>query len=627
MRARRAGSALRLRSSRRRGWSRHRDARRPPRRRSRRIHVRRVRWRGGSRRRAGAPSLRRRPPSAAAPFPPRRPRPPSRSRPRRGGRAERSRARPGQEDRRSRHPSAGPGEEDRRGRCPSAGPGQEDRRGRCPSARARPRRPTRPRRPRPPPRRVRPRNSPKQRRRRRDPAVRGLGARLRVQHPHHRVDPHGGRRHRPADPLLWMTIWADRTAAPDTVVTRRRDVYLIKDRYEGEGLRARGSVAVIVVPAPGPDVDVRGFRRAARRAPASPPARSPCTRRRRVEPGAVVAHGHDDRFAARRATVDDRAPRAAVLARVVQRLLDDPVDRDLALGIACAVGADEVHVDVDLQPEPPPRAPPARRSAAGQPELVERGRAQLGDQRAQRRDLAVELGDGVAEQLVDRRRVVLGAPGGRQPEAQRGERLQRLVVQLARPAAALLLGRGEALARCSLCGAAARSPPRSRRWPRRTPTAAGRRRRSAGRPRAGRRRAARRRASPRKTSGTARPAVTGSPGGRCRALEARAVRLVLQPLRGQRAQRGLGDRVVHRDALAEQLVGDLARGRGDRPARRRRAARSPAHAPTPARGRARRRAGGSCPGRSARRARARSAPSRPARRPCGSAPRARARSR
>lgn len=25
--------------------------------------------------------------------------------------------------------------------------------------------------------------------------------------------------------LLWMTIWADRTAAPDTVAPRRRDVY------------------------------------------------------------------------------------------------------------------------------------------------------------------------------------------------------------------------------------------------------------------------------------------------------------------------------------------------------------------------------------------------------------------
>ena len=64
------------------------------------------------------------------------------------------------------------------------------------------------------------------------------------------------------------------------------------------------------------------------------------------------------------------------------------------------------------------------------------------------------------------RRVVLGASCRRQAEPQRGEALQRLVVQLARPAPALLLGGGDALARTARRRRSARwrrPSPRSRR--------------------------------------------------------------------------------------------------------------------------------------------------------------------
>ena len=74
-----------------------------------------------------------------------------------------------------------------------------------------------------------------------------------------------------------------------------------------------------------------------------------------------------------------------------------------------------------------------------QPELVERGRAQLGDDRAQVLDLAGRCVDRVAHRSL-RRAPDLAAQRRGQQYAQAAESLQRLVVQLARPAAALGVG-------------------------------------------------------------------------------------------------------------------------------------------------------------------------------------------
>ena len=76
--------------------------------------------------------------------------------------------------------------------------------------------------------------------------------------------------------------------------------------------------------------------------------------------------------------------------------------------------------------------------------LVERRRPQLDDQRAQVGDLLHD----VLDRGLDRRAQLLlaAAQRRREPDAQRGQALQRLVVQLARPAPALLLGGLDALA-------------------------------------------------------------------------------------------------------------------------------------------------------------------------------------
>ena len=133
----------------------------------------------------------------------------------------------------------------------------------------------------------------------------------------------------------------------------------------------------------------------------------------------------------------------AVLGGVRQRLLDDPVDRGLEIGIGHALRP-EPDGDVDLEVDPA-RAVGERAQRRLEPQLVERGRTQVVDERAQPGHLGVDP----LERLVDRRRHRLApsrtSPDG-QPHVQGREALQRLVVELARPAPALLLGRGEPLA-------------------------------------------------------------------------------------------------------------------------------------------------------------------------------------
>ena len=77
-------------------------------------------------------------------------------------------------------------------------------------------------------------------------------------------------------------------------------------------------------------------------------------------------------------------------------------------------------------------------------ELVERRGAQVGDQRAEVGDVLLELLHRLAVGVPER----LGALRARrrgEPDPQRREALEGLVVQLARPPLALTLGRGQAL--------------------------------------------------------------------------------------------------------------------------------------------------------------------------------------
>ena len=131
---------------------------------------------------------------------------------------------------------------------------------------------------------------------------------------------------------------------------------------------------------------------------------------------------------------------------VGERLLHDPVDGGLELGVEPAA---DLHLYVDLEPldgrEPPAEALDRR----GQPDLVQRRRAQLGDQRPQALDLGPDVFDRLAHRLLERHPVAPAQCRGEQ-HLQRPERLQRLVVQLARPAAALLLGRGDRVAQAVL---------------------------------------------------------------------------------------------------------------------------------------------------------------------------------
>jgi hypothetical protein len=130
---------------------------------------------------------------------------------------------------------------------------------------------------------------------------------------------------------------------------------------------------------------------------------------------------------------------------VGQGLLHHAVDRDLQLGRQPLQG-------VDLRLHPGARG---GLEAVGQAadrgldaEVVQRRRAQLRDERPQVPDVLLELG----HRRVDGGGQVLRAPAPRvgEPQPEPAERLQRLVVQLAGPAPALLLRGGQALAQAVL---------------------------------------------------------------------------------------------------------------------------------------------------------------------------------
>ena len=139
-----------------------------------------------------------------------------------------------------------------------------------------------------------------------------------------------------------------------------------------------------------------------------------------VEAAAVVAHAHPN---VRLVLVNlhDGPLGAAVLGGVGERLLHDPVHRRLdlrrvALALtALLAGYVDAHVDIDALTL---GAFAERLDRRGGPELVERGGAQVGDQRAQVRDPFLEMVDRAGDSLLERLGLAR-ALGGREADAQR----------------------------------------------------------------------------------------------------------------------------------------------------------------------------------------------------------------
>jgi hypothetical protein len=145
--------------------------------------------------------------------------------------------------------------------------------------------------------------------------------------------------------------------------------------------------------------------------------------------------------------LDVGAARAAALCGVVEGLLDDAVHRGLDLARVSVRLAALLVGEVDGEIHVEPTAPCAlgeifdRRLRA---EVLERSRAKVGDGCPERANLVLELGDGVAHRL-DRCRRFGGLELRGEPQPERRQVLQRLVVKLARPVGTFLLGHRDAL--------------------------------------------------------------------------------------------------------------------------------------------------------------------------------------
>src|SRR5436190_10576238 len=166
-----------------------------------------------------------------------------------------------------------------------------------------------------------------------------------------------------------------------------------------------------------------------------------------VEAAAVV--GHDDRqLPLALGDVDAEALGVRMGDDVVQRLLHDAAEHRLEVWVqatgSATVLVGEVDAGIDLRPERI-QAVDQRLDGGLDPEIVEGGRPQLGDQRAQVRDLELDLPDRCVDRLPERF-LVAAAPGRAQADGKAGEALEGLVVQLARPPLAFLLGRLQGLA-------------------------------------------------------------------------------------------------------------------------------------------------------------------------------------
>ncbi len=219
----------------------------------------------------------------------------------------------------------------------------------------------------------------------------------------------------------------------------------------------------------------------------------------------------------------------------------------------------DVEADLDAVALDPQRE---RLERALRSELVERRGPEVGDERAEVADLLLEPLDRVADGGLER--AGAARPSGRaEQHLQAGEALKRLVVQLARPAAALVLGGHQAL------------PVLFRGDRRRRGDGGGgahgesleqplvlRREDRAALERVEREQHAVRLVAEDERHDEPALAADAEPADPV-LLETRAVELLLEPLRPARAQRRARDRVLERDPGADQAVGKLARSGRD----------------------------------------------------------------
>ena len=200
---------------------------------------------------------------------------------------------------------------------------------------------------------------------------------------------------------------------------------------------------------PWPDADWNHIERAVQEccAVAHPEHPKPFGPSHGIKAGSIVAGAHFDR--SRSFYYLDHAARgAAVLDRVGQRLLDNPVHRELQLArmtLSCSpafVSELDGRVDDQSVGAHPFCERFDRRLGS---ELVEDRRAEFCDQRAKARHIALELADGRANS--PRQHVcAAGAVSRPQGDSQCREVLERLVVQLSRPPRSFMLTGGEPLA-------------------------------------------------------------------------------------------------------------------------------------------------------------------------------------
>ena len=169
----------------------------------------------------------------------------------------------------------------------------------------------------------------------------------------------------------------------------------------------------------------------------------------RIEAGTVIGHPDPD-LALLLDHLDDGPDRMAVPDRVVERLLDQPVDGVLEQGFVAARGSDrragigdsvrgpEVDKQVDFHPGARETLD-QRAECCLDSEFIEGRRSQVGDQAAELDDGLVDSVDRLIEDRRNRAHCRASTGAGKQ-YAESGQVLEGFVVQFAGPAAPFLLG-------------------------------------------------------------------------------------------------------------------------------------------------------------------------------------------
>ncbi len=158
--------------------------------------------------------------------------------------------------------------------------------------------------------------------------------------------------------------------------------------------------------------------------------------------------------------------RGGVFSDIRKRFLDDAVDGVLDLwdepGLAARLVAE---LDLEIDSEAADRLQPfgERLKCGLESVVIEHGRTQVGDQVAQRANGNVDPISCVSELRFSLSRISRDPHRGEQ-QLQRRRLLQRLVVELARPAGAFLFGSREAALQPLAPPPPGRSRPRRRRW-------------------------------------------------------------------------------------------------------------------------------------------------------------------